>query len=86
MPPNEERKPGDLGQDNIASDRARQLNTLIGLSEKFGVSLSNAFAKNISEGKKFDDVLKSVRQSLVEQDCAWRSRLFRWPSARASRG
>jgi hypothetical protein len=39
---------------------------LIGLSEKFGDFLSNAFAKNFSEGKKFDNVLKSVRQSVVE--------------------
>jgi hypothetical protein len=30
---------------------ARQLDTLIGLSERFGESLSTAFAKNISEGK-----------------------------------
>jgi phage-related minor tail protein len=47
-------------------DRKRQLNTLIGLSDKFGESLSNAFAKNVAEGKKFDDVLKKVRESLVE--------------------
>ncbi len=52
--------------DPIDDDRKRQLNILIGLSEKFGDSLSNAFAKNISEGKKFDNVLKSVCQSLVE--------------------
>ena len=32
----------------------------------FGDSLTSAFAKNIAEGKKFDDVLKSVRRSLVE--------------------
>ncbi|MBL0407091.1 phage tail tape measure protein [Microvirga aerilata] len=47
-------------------DRERQLNTLIGLSERFGESLSNAFAKNISEGKKFDNVLKDVRKSFTE--------------------
>ncbi|WP_420846732.1 hypothetical protein [Microvirga tunisiensis] len=52
--------------DPIPADRTCQLNTLIGLSEKFGDSLSNAFAKNIAEGKKFDNVIKSVRQSLVE--------------------
>lgn len=51
---------------SIEEDRKRQLTTLIGLSEKFGDSLSNAFAKNVAEGKKFDNVLKSVRQSLVE--------------------
>jgi hypothetical protein len=44
----------------------RQLDTIIGLSDKFGDSLSNAFAKNIAEGKKFDVVLKKVRESLVE--------------------
>jgi phage-related minor tail protein len=44
----------------------RQINTLIGLSERFGESLSNAFAKNISEGKKFDNVLKDVRKSFTE--------------------
>jgi hypothetical protein len=44
----------------------RQLNTLIGLSERFGESLSNAFAKNISEGKKFDNVLKDVRKTFTE--------------------
>ncbi|WP_160195506.1 hypothetical protein [Microvirga sp. BSC39] len=37
---------GDKGN----KDRQRQLNTLIGLSERFGEYLSNAFAKNISEG------------------------------------
>jgi hypothetical protein len=50
----------------INNDRERQLDTLIGLSEKFGDTLTNAFAKNVSEGKKFDDVLKSLRQSSVE--------------------
>ncbi len=47
-------------------DRKKQLTTLINLSDKFGDSLSTAFAKNISEGKKFDDVLKEVRKSLVD--------------------
>lgn len=51
---------------SVEEDRKRQLSTLIGLSDKFGDSLSNAFAKNIAEGKKFDNVLKSLRQSLVE--------------------
>jgi phage-related minor tail protein len=53
-------------ESEAAKDRQRQLNTLIGLSDRFGESLTNAFAKNVAEGKKFDDVLKSVRQSLVE--------------------
>lgn len=50
----------------IDKDRERQLNSLIGLSERFGESLSNAFAKNVSEGKKFDNVLKDVRKSFTE--------------------
>jgi phage-related minor tail protein len=52
--------------DENQKDRERQLNTLIGLSDKFGDSLSNAFAKNIAEGKKLDDVFKKMRESLVE--------------------
>lgn len=56
----------ETGSDPENEDRKRQLNTLIGLSERFGDFLSKAFAKNISEGWKFDNVLKSVRQSLVE--------------------
>ncbi len=58
--------PDSVVSDAVAEDRKRQLNTLIGLSEKFGDSLSHAFAKNIAEGKKFDVVLKKVRESLVE--------------------
>jgi phage-related minor tail protein len=50
----------------LQKDRKRQLDTLIGLSDKFGDSLANAFAKSAAGGKKFDDILKSVRQSLVE--------------------
>ena len=57
---------GEVGGHKENEDRKRQLNTLIGLSDKFGDSLSNAFAKNIVEGKKFDVVLKKVRESLVE--------------------
>jgi phage-related minor tail protein len=61
-----ERNPKEGLSNNSTDDKQRQLNTLIGLSEKFGDSLSNAFAKNIAEGKKLDDVLKKMRQSLVE--------------------
>jgi hypothetical protein len=63
-----EKNPGsnDPFEAELEKDRERQLNTLIGLSDKFGDSLSKAFAKNIAEGKKFDNVLKSLRRSLVE--------------------
>ena len=60
-------KPTDHDDSEIKKDRERQLQTLTGLSERFGDSLTTAFAKNIAEGKKFDDVLKSVRRSLVVQ-------------------
>jgi phage-related minor tail protein len=63
-----ETKPVASVGDTETEDRKRQLNTLIGLSEKFGDSLSNAFAKNIAEGKKFDNVLKSMDKSLVETE------------------
>jgi phage-related minor tail protein len=52
--------------DGVTKDKDRQLKSLIALSDKFGDTLTNAFAKNVAEGKKFDEVLKSVRQSLVE--------------------
>ena len=50
----------------VDEDRKRHFTTLISLSDQFGNSITSAFAKNIAEGKKFDDVLKSVRRSLVE--------------------
>jgi hypothetical protein len=31
-----------------------------------GEALSNAFAKNITEGKKFDNVLKDMRRTFTE--------------------
>lgn len=66
MPGNENSKPNLNPFLDKEEQTKRQLNTLIGLSDKFGDSLSNAFAKNIAEGKKFDDVLKKMRESLVE--------------------
>ncbi len=53
-------------QKDALDDRQRQLNALIGLSEKFGASLSKAFAKNIDEGRRFDGVLKKVGESLAQ--------------------
>ncbi|RDI58727.1 hypothetical protein DES45_105250 [Microvirga subterranea] len=52
--------------DKANEGRKRQLDTLIGLSDRFGESMANAFAKNIAEGKKFDDVLKNVRRTFTE--------------------
>ncbi|MGO4704515.1 phage tail tape measure protein [Microvirga sp. 2MCAF38] len=60
-------KDGTKRENNaLDEDRKRQLNTLISLSDRFGDSLANAFAKNVAEGKKLDNVLKTMRQSLVE--------------------
>lgn len=47
-------------------DRERQLGTLIQLSDRFGDSLSRAFAKNVAEGRKLDDLLKGMGRSLME--------------------
>jgi len=59
----------DFDQDKSASfekDRERQLGTLIQLSDRFGDSLSRAFAKNVVEGRKLDDMLKTMGQSLLQ--------------------
>lgn len=53
-------------QKTALDDRKGQLTALIGLSEKFGASLSRAFAKNIDEGRRFDGVLKKVGESLAQ--------------------
>jgi len=47
------------------SGTKRELGELVGLSEKFGATLTRAFAKNVAEGKRFDEVLKGVGRSLV---------------------
>jgi phage-related minor tail protein len=43
----------------------RQLETLTRLSERFGQSLSQAFAKNSREGKELDNVLQSIGKNLL---------------------
>ncbi|WP_210485629.1 phage tail tape measure protein [Microvirga antarctica] len=58
--------PGPAPDDGTARDRQRQLDTLIGLSDRFGTTMTKAFAKNVAEGNKFDAMLKSVQRSLVE--------------------
>lgn len=56
----------EQSQKEFFSDKDRQLNSLIGLSQKFGDTLSKALSKNVAEGKKFDDVLKSLHKTLME--------------------
>ena len=50
----------------LDKDRERQLGTLIQLSERFGDTLSRAFAKNVAEGRRLDEVLQTVGRSLVQ--------------------
>src|SRR5262245_51447514 len=59
--------PADAADDVLGprSGTKRELDQLVGLSDKFGASLTRAFAKNVAEGKRFDEVLKGVSRSLV---------------------
>jgi lambda family phage tail tape measure protein len=60
---------GNFNEDKsvaLDNDRERQLGTLIALSDRFGDSLSRAFAKNVTEGRKLDDMLKGMGRSLLE--------------------
>ncbi len=47
-------------------ERGRQLEQLIGLSDRLGDSLSRTFARSVVEGRRFDDVLKAMGQSLIQ--------------------
>jgi phage-related minor tail protein len=51
---------------DLDQGRERQLGTLIALADRFGDSLSRAFAKNVAEGRKLDDMLKGMGQSLLQ--------------------
>ena len=44
--------------------RQRQLETLDRLAQRFGASLSSAFAKNASEGKRLDEVLGKIESNV----------------------
>jgi hypothetical protein len=45
--------------------RAKQLNDLDRLAQRFGTSLSSAFAKNVQEGRRLDDVLDRIGRTLL---------------------
>jgi lambda family phage tail tape measure protein len=45
--------------------RAKQLNDLDRLAQRFGTSLSSAFAKNAQEGRRLDDVLDRIGRTLL---------------------
>ena len=48
------------------AEHARQLESLDRLSQRFGTSLSGAFAKNVAAGRQLDGVLGSVGASLAK--------------------
>jgi phage-related minor tail protein len=55
---------GGLG---LRLDETRsQLEALNGLSERFGNSLSSAFARSVASGRSLDGVLQALRRTLVE--------------------
>ncbi len=51
--------------DGIA-ETTRQLESLSGLSDRFGDSLTRAFSLGIVQGRQLDGILKTVGQSLVQ--------------------
>ena len=53
----------DAGSITQAGEQIKNLNAL---SKSFGKSLADAFASGIVQGRKFEDVLKSLGQRLVE--------------------
>lgn len=64
---------GDLAGGSGSSSRASELRSMDRLTrslgrsaDSFGRSISNAFAKGIVEGKRFEDVLRSVGKSITQ--------------------
>ncbi|HEX2552066.1 MAG TPA: phage tail tape measure protein [Microvirga sp.] len=49
-----------------ARDTARELESLRGLADRFGDSLTRAFARGIAQGQAFDSILQGLGRSLVE--------------------
>src|SRR5215211_3698492 len=45
--------------------RAKQLTDLDRLAQRFGTSLSSAFAKNVQGGRRLDEVLGKIGRTLV---------------------
>src|SRR5215218_6582403 len=57
--------PETTALDQDLERRQRQLEQLDRLAQRFGASLSTAFAKNAADGRRLDDVLNSVGRTLV---------------------
>ena len=57
--------PDTTALDQNLERRQRQLEQLDRLAQRFGTSLSTAFAKNAADGRRLDDVLNSVGHTLL---------------------
>ena len=57
--------PDTTALDQDLERRQRQLEQLDRLAQRFGTSLSTAFAKNAADGRRLDDVLNSVGRTLL---------------------
>ena len=53
-------------QTGALSDARTQLIELDSLAQRFGTSMTRAFASGIAHGKSFDDILRSVGQKFIE--------------------
>lgn len=56
----------DSSQHSELRSTEKTTNDLSQAAERFGRSITNAFAKGIVEGKRFEDVLRSVGKSMTE--------------------
>lgn len=53
-------------QTGTLSDARDQLIELDSLAQRFGTSMTRAFASGIAQGRSFDDILRSVGQKFIE--------------------
>ena len=56
----------DAGLVDTTRETARQLESLRGLSDRFGESLTRAFARGIAQGQELDGILRTLGRSFVE--------------------
>lgn len=57
--------PDSTSLDHDAERRQKQLADLDRLAQRFGASLSSAFARNVQEGRRLDEVLERLGRSLL---------------------
>ena len=66
----------DTGLVDTTRETARQLESLRGLSDRFGESLTRAFARGIAQGQELDGILRTLAAALSRWDCGVLSRRF----------